>query len=48
MSLKSLLELPAKELRKELKPVMSATNRDQKELVESYMKEARHLSKKTK
>ena len=47
MSLKHLLELPAKELKRELRPVMSAANRDQKELVEGYMKKA-HFRKRAK
>ena len=46
MSLKNLLELSAKELQRELKPVMSAANRDQKELVEKYMKK-NHLNRKS-
>lgn len=40
MSLTQLLELPFKDLKKVLKPVVRAANRDQKALVEKYSKKA--------
>ncbi|MFA5829062.1 MAG: hypothetical protein WC843_01000 [Candidatus Gracilibacteria bacterium] len=41
MSLTQLLELPFKDLKKLLKPVVRAANKDQKALVMKYLKRAK-------
>ena len=46
MSLTQLLHLPFKDLKKVLKPVVSAANKDQKALVSKYLKKVN--SKKAK